>query len=62
MDGIGCDRVIVTTFRSESDSYSEFKFSQYVLEGVKNQEYLEFCDIWLPKITETFKKFKQHEV
>ena len=41
LDGIGCDRVIVTTFRSESDSYSEFKFSQYVLEGVKNQEYLD---------------------
>ena len=62
LDGIGCDRVIVTTFRSESDSYSEFRFSQYVIEGVKNQQYLEFCNIWLPKITVTYKKLKQHVV
>ena len=36
---------MVTTFKSDSDSYIEFKFSQYVLEGVKNQEHQGFSDI-----------------
>ena len=46
-DCLGCDKVMVTTFRSYSDGYSEFKFSLYVLvvQGVKNQEYLGFSDI-----------------